>query len=106
MDTNRVWLRWHNALSVAILLVSLALPAWSNVHFPSLSGENSKKLCYCGCDSKAGTPMCNNMCDLPQYQGRWWANSCGAKQEKARNMAPPASHVNSKKNNKVQSASL
>jgi hypothetical protein len=106
MDTNRIRPSWRKAFPLAIWLVFSVSPAWSNVRLLSPSAENAKKVCYCGCDSNAGTAMCTEMCDLAKYKGHWWAKSCGSNQQKARIMAPLPSHTTSKKNNKVQAASL
>jgi len=106
MDTKRVWPRWRKALPFAILLVSSVSPAWPDVRLLSPSTESVKKVCYCGCDSKPGTAICTEMCDMAKYKGHWWAKSCDSRQQKARIMAPLPSHTTSKKNNKVQAASL
>jgi len=106
MHTNQVWPRWRNALSLAILTLSCVSPAWSDVHLPSLSAEGGEKACYCSCDNKPGTAMCAEACDPAKYKGHSSARICESKQEKARIMAPPASHTTSKKNNRVQAASL
>ena len=68
--------------------------------------EGGKKLYYCGSGSKPGAGMCTEMCDPAEYQGHSSAKSCESKQQKARIMAPLPSHSTSKKNNKVQAASL
>jgi len=86
-----------------MLLIPSAL-AWSDVGFTSHS-EN-KKTCYCGCDMKAGTPMCTQMCELPKYQNRSWATSCNRKKSAQVPDAPSPSGRQSRKNNRVQDARL
>jgi len=36
-------------------------------------------LCYCHCELEKGAHKCTKMCELPQYEKRWWANSCHKK---------------------------
>ena len=50
--------------------------------------SESKKICYCGCDMKAGTPMCMHMCELPKYANRSWAVSCDKKKPAQISPAP------------------
>jgi hypothetical protein len=106
MDTDRVWPHWRKMLPLAMLLVSSVAPAWSDVRPLFPSAENAKKVCYCGCDSKPGIAACSEPCDPAKYTGHPWAKNCESKQQKARIMTPPTSRTTSKKNNKVQAASL
>ena len=88
------------------MLLSAPLLAWSDGTFPARSSE-SQKTCYCGCDMKAGTPMCMHMCELPKYAKRSWAVSCD-KKKPALSPAPvpqSGSH-HPRKTNRVQSARL
>ena len=106
MDKNRVWAHWHKALPLAILLAFSVSPARSDVRLPFPSVEGGKNLRYCSSASKAGAALCTKMCDPAEYQGHSPVKSCESNQQKVRIMAPLPSHTTSKKNNKVQAASL
>jgi hypothetical protein len=46
------------------------------------------------------------MCELPQYQSRWWAISCHKKNSTANESSSPALNPGSKKTNRKEQASL
>lgn len=100
---QKTWLRRLALLTILLLPTALA---WSDAAFPNRAAED-KKMCYCGCDMKAGTPMCTRMCELPKYANRPWATTC---QPKKATIPPPAaapqSGSHSRRNNRVQSARL
>ena len=96
---------WLRRLALLMLLLIPCALAWSDAGFPSRSDEN-KKFCYCGCDMKAGTPMCTHMCELPKYKNKPWADSCDRKRSVGEPPAPAQSGSHSRKNNKVQDARL
>jgi hypothetical protein len=107
MDMNQVWLRFRKALVLTTLVLCCLSPAWSDAKLSSPSAQDSKKVCYCGCDSKIEVAACTKMCELPKFQGHWWAKNCQARPAaKVRAPAQPTPHATSKKNNRVQSASL
>jgi hypothetical protein len=96
---------WPRRLALlAILMIPTAL-AWSDAGFPTQSTEKNKT-CYCGCDMKAGAPMCTHMCELPKYQNRSWATSCNRKKSTSVPDAPAQSGTHSRKSNRVQDARL
>jgi hypothetical protein len=103
MDRKHLaWLRRGALLTVLFLPPVLG---WSDGAFPTSS--DSKKTCYCGCDMKAGSPMCMHMCELTRYANRSWASSC-QKKKPALGPTPPhqsGSH-SSRKSNRVQDALL
>ena len=100
MNNRSPWLR--RAVLVAILLIPSAV-AWSDAGLTSRSAEN-KKTCYCGCDMKAGAPMCTHMCELPKYANRSWATTCNRKANSPTPASPAQSNTHSRKNNRVQDA--
>jgi hypothetical protein len=102
MEKRSPWLR--RLALLAMLLIPSAL-AWSDAGLASHPAE-SKKTCYCGCDMKAGTPMCMHMCELPKYENRSWASSCNRKKSAPVPEAPAQSGTQSRKNNRVQDARL
>jgi len=90
-----------------VLMVAGALafcaPVWSDVRILG-TASNAERMCYCDCDSKAGAPMCERMCDLAKYENRSWATSChkASEAEPARPSTTPGAH--STKENGVQQA--
>ena len=42
-------------------------------------------LCYCHCEHETGEKQCTKMCELPQYENRWWATSCHKKNSRQAN---------------------
>jgi hypothetical protein len=69
-----------------------------------LNKTEARKLCYCGCDQNDGAPMCEHMCELPKYQGRWWATTCHKPMVGAGKKDPPPAH--SKQNRRSEQAHL
>jgi len=47
---------------------------------------------------------CTKMCELPQYENRWWANSCHKKNVVASGGVTPASKSGSRKTNRTEQA--
>jgi len=95
----------RQAIRTAVLLVSASAAVFANQTIPVLSGSNTP-LCYCHCKLESGMKHCTKMCDLPQYEKRWWANSCHKKTAAAKQSAAPASNSGSKKTNRREQASL
>lgn len=96
---------WLRNLALVGILLCPAVLAWSDGGFPAHSAD-SKKTCYCGCDAKAGTPMCVRMCELAKYANRSWATSCQKKPTLVEPEKSPQTGNHPKKNNRVQSARL
>jgi len=96
-----------NSKSPAILIALVILFALSARSDSGVSGKNpeTKKLCYCGCDSTHGAAMCTHMCELPKYQNRWWAATC-RKLEREFTSTKPSPYEHSKKMNRKEQASL
>jgi hypothetical protein len=61
-------------------------------------------LCYCHCDHMNGGKQCTKMCELPQYENRWWANSCHKSTSAAKSSSAPASKSGSRKTNRAELA--
>src|SRR6266481_2785239 len=82
--------RVRQAIHIAILLgaASAAFASQS----PMLVSRPKTPLCYCTCEHETGK-QCTKMCELPQYQNRWWARSC--KKRSAATNAPGATGSNS-----------
>jgi hypothetical protein len=106
MDSKRFWPRSRKALPLAVLMVCSVSPTWPDVRLPLPSLKSAQKLRYCSADATSGANACFEMCDPARYQGHASAKSCEGKHQKARIMPPLPSHTSSKKNNKVQAASL
>jgi hypothetical protein len=51
-----------------------------------------------------GGKQCTKMCELPQYENRWWANSCHKKSAMGANGGSPASNSGSRKTNRTEEA--
>ena len=49
---------------------------------------------------------CTKMCELPQFQNRWWAISCHKKNSTANESSSPASNPGSKKTNRNEQVRL
>jgi hypothetical protein len=102
---NKQQLIWMRRVALLAILLCPAALAWSDGAFPTHDSE-AKKTCYCGCDMKAGSPMCMHMCELPKYANRSWAVACEKKIAAASPAATSQSKTHSKKTNKIQKASL
>lgn len=100
MHNRSLWLR---RLALLLILLAPTALAWSDAAFPSRAAEQNKT-CYCGCDMKAGAPMCTHICELPKYANRSWATSCTRKKAPSLPSAPSQSGTHSRKNNRVQDA--
>jgi hypothetical protein len=89
-------------LLIAGALASCA-PVWSDAGALTGTGQ-TKRMCYCGCDEKPGSPMCMHMCNLAKYENRSWATSCHkpAKSDPQQHSSVPDAH--SAKYNGVQEA--
>jgi hypothetical protein len=87
------------------MLTLLASPVRAD-HRPATHSAEAKKLCYCGCDSEMGAPMCAHMCELPKYEGRSWATSCHKPQVDQSKRAAPSPHMRTEPNSHDEQALL
>src|SRR5271165_5830329 len=71
---NGIW----QAIRTVILLGTVSVAALAN-QSPALFTSQATPLCYCHCAYESGMKHCTKMCELPQYQSRWWAISCHKK---------------------------
>jgi hypothetical protein len=90
---------------MTILLGTVSAAALAN-QSPTLRAGPATPLCYCHCAYEAGAKHCTKMCELPQFQNRWWAISCHKKNSSANQSASPASNPGSKKTNRKEQALL
>jgi hypothetical protein len=92
----------RRAIRVTVLLVGASVAAIASQSPMMLS---KTRLCYCTCTHPGGKP-CTKMCDLPQFQNRWWATSCQKKKSPAIEPSAPASNPESRKTNRAEEAHL
>jgi hypothetical protein len=85
----------------AVLLAAAAAAALAN-EGTALRMEPATPLCYCHCPNESGMKHCTKMCELPQYQNRWWATSCNKKKssDESKSAAPAITYPGSKKTNR------
>jgi len=91
------------AIRTAILLVTVSAVALAN-ESPRLVASAKTPLCYCHCEQMNGGKQCTKMCELPQYENRWWASSCHKKSAMAKDAVAPASNSGSRKTNRTEEA--
>jgi hypothetical protein len=96
---------FRQAIRTAILLGTVSAAALAN-QAPALRSGPATPLCYCHCAHESGMKHCTKMCELPQYQNRWWAISCHKKNSTASESSSPASNPGSKKTNRKEQARL
>ncbi|HEV7967912.1 MAG TPA: hypothetical protein VGP19_10095 [Candidatus Acidoferrales bacterium] len=93
------------AIRVTILLAAISAAALAS-QTTKLQRETATPLCYCHCAYESGMTHCTKMCELPQYQNRWWAITCHKKNPTASESSSPASNPGSKKTNRREQALL
>lgn len=93
----------RQAIRTAILLGTVSAAALAN-QAPTLLSGPATPLCYCHCAYETGMKHCTKMCELPQYQHRWWAISCHKKNSTASQSSSPTSNPGSKKTNRKEMA--
>lgn len=71
---------------------------------PTVISSAKTPLCYCHCEHMSGGKQCTKMCELPQYENRWWATSCHKKSVVAKEPVAPASNSGSRKTNRTEEA--
>jgi hypothetical protein len=89
-------------IGIAILLISTSAAALANQSQTLFSGPKIP-LCYCKCERETGK-KCTKMCELPQYENRWWAISCHKKSAAGDATNSPASNSGSRKTNRTEEA--
>ena len=93
--------RFRHALRIA-LFVGTASAAFAS-QSPTLMTSPKTPLCYCKCEHETGK-KCTKMCELPQYENRWWATSCHKKSVNPMTPMAPPSNTGSHKSNRAQDA--
>ncbi len=78
--------RIHPVL-ITVLLSAMALATASANQRPPQVQRRTSNFCYCQCQMRDNKRECTKMCELPKYEGRWWAVSCHKRQP----VAPPKS---------------
>jgi len=100
MKTNKNGL-WQ-AIRTVILLATVSAAALAS-EGPLLTTP-ATPLCYCHCANESGMKHCTKMCELPQYQNRWWAASCHKKNPTASLPSSQAPAPESRKTNRKEKA--
>jgi hypothetical protein len=95
----------HQAIRMVFLLVTVSAGALAN-ESPTLISSTKSPLCYCHCEQMNGGKQCTKMCELPQYENRWWAASCHKKSTAAKDAVAPAPNSGSRKTNRTEEAKL
>jgi hypothetical protein len=96
---------FRQAVRTAILLGTISAAALAN-QSSALRSDPAAPLCYCHCAYESGAKHCTKMCELPQFQNRWWAISCHKRNSTASDSAPPNLNPGSKKTNRKEQAHL
>jgi hypothetical protein len=64
------------ATALIVMIACAALPILADGRAPQPTSAKQFK-CYCQCEGHDGMASCpKKMCELPKYEGRWWATSC------------------------------
>jgi hypothetical protein len=94
-----------HTIRIAILLGAASAAALAN-QSPTLVSGSRTPMCYCHCEHGAGAKQCMKMCELPQYEKRWWATSCHKKSSFSKELASHDSNSNShsRKTNRTEEA--
>ena len=95
--------RIRHAIRIAILLGTASAAALAN-QSPTLVSGPQTPICYCRCEHGAGAKQCTKMCELPQYENRWWATSCHRKSSAVNEAGSPDSNTHSRKTNRTEEA--
>jgi len=67
--------QWQAAALIAFI-TCVSVPMFADGNAPQPSAAKQFK-CYCQCEGHDGIASCpKKMCELPKYEGRWWATSC------------------------------
>jgi hypothetical protein len=103
MQTRTSLRRFRLASRVVFLLITISAAALANQSATLLSTAKTP-ICYCHCEAMNGGKQCTKMCELPQYENRWWANSCHKKTVAAKGAFTPGSNTGSRKTNRMEEA--
>src|SRR6266853_2309457 len=95
--------RIRHAIRIAILLGTASTTALAN-QSPTLVSGTRTPMCYCRCEHGAGAKQCAKMCELPQFENRWWATSCHKKSSAVNETGSPDSNTHSRKTNRTEEA--
>jgi|SRR5579864_2626553 len=95
--------RIRHALRIALVLGTASCAALAN-QSPTAVSASKTPMCYCHCEHEAGARQCTKMCELPQYENRWWATSCHKKSSSLNESAPHDSNSHSRKTNRTEEA--
>jgi hypothetical protein len=95
----------RQAIRIAVLLGTACSAALAN-QSPLLVTGTQSPMCYCKCEQMAGGKKCTKMCELPQYENRWWATSCHKKDMAVKQTPSPAQNSHSSKRNRAEEAKL
>jgi hypothetical protein len=96
---------FRQAIRMAILLGTVSTLALAH-ELPRLRSDVAIPLCYCHCALETGMKHCTKMCELPQYQNRWWAISCHKKSPTESESSSPTTNPGSRKTNRKEQASF
>ena len=96
---------FRQMIRTAFLLAAAASAALAN-EGAVFRMEPATPLCYCHCAYESGMRHCTKMCELPQYQKRWWAITCHKKNNSAADKSSPTTYPGSKKTNRTEQAQL
>jgi len=88
---------------MAVLLGLVSAAALANQPLV-LAPDPAAPLCYCHCSYESGAKHCTKMCELPQFESRWWAVSCHKKNPTASESSPAGTAPGSRKTNRTEQA--
>jgi hypothetical protein len=95
--------QYRQVIRTLILLATVSAAAFANPSMGLLTGVPTP-LCYCRCEHENPGHKCTKMCELPQYEKKWWATSCHKKAPAIKEEQPSNSH--SRKTNRAEEALL
>src|SRR6202035_5976963 len=95
--------RAHHGIRIAILVATASAAALANQSSTLVSGTKTP-MCYCHCAYESGARQCTKMCELPQYENRWWATFCHKQSSSRKESAPQDSNSHSRKTNRTEQA--
>src|SRR5437879_13462568 len=93
----------RHAIRITVLLGTASGAALAN-QSPTLVSGPRTPMCYCHCEHGAGAKQCAKMCELPQYEKRWWATSCHKRGSFTKESASRDSNSHSRKSNRNEEA--
>ena len=94
---------FRQAIRTAILLGTISAAALAN-QVPALRSGLRRRCATAIARTRPAMKHCTKMCELPQFQNRWWAISCHKKNSTANESSSPASNPGSKKTNRKEQA--